>query len=61
MSDRPPSSKKRASAKSGQHPAVQAYRAKLESIESGASEAISKLDHEFDAFLSDLKTPKVPA
>ena len=50
-------SSRRGGTRSGEHPAVQAYRAKLSSIEEGATEAIKKLDHELEEFLSDLKTP----
>lgn len=47
-------------AKSGQHPAVQAYRAKLESIDNGATAATVELDRELDQFLRDLRTPVPP-
>lgn len=58
MSGQPAQSK---TARSGQHPAVQAYRAKLESISNGAaSTATSKLDREIDEFLTVLKTPVPP-
>ena len=45
--------------KSGQHPAVQAFRAKLESIADG-DEKRAELDHELEEFLKDLKTPLPP-
>ncbi len=44
-------------AKSGQHPAVQAYRKKLESIDKGATAATDELDRALQQFLIDLKTP----
>lgn len=47
----------REAAKSGQHPAVQEYRAKLESIEEGAGGAASKLDQDLEEFRAKLKTP----
>ena len=46
--------------RSGEHPAVQAYRAKLESVERGAAAATSKLDRELDEYLTVLKTPVPP-
>lgn len=42
---------------SGQHPAVQAYRAKLESVDRNVSEATSELDKTLQEFLTALKTP----
>lgn len=54
----PPSSKKTPkAASSGEHPAVQAYRAKLESVDEGVSAATSKLDQALQEFLAALKTP----
>lgn len=47
-------------AKSGEHPAVQRYRAKLESLDEGAIVATNKLDNELEAFLRDLRTPVPP-
>jgi hypothetical protein len=48
-------------AKSGQHPAVQAYRAKLESISEGSAvAAVSELDSQLEEFLRDLRTPIPP-
>lgn len=47
-------------AKSGEHPAVQTYRAKLESIDEGAAAAQNKLDHDLEEFLKDLRTPVPP-
>jgi len=48
------------SARSGEHPAVKAYRDKLESVDKGGSEAVSALDRELQQFLDDLKTPVPP-
>lgn len=58
----PPSSKrgKTGSAGSGQHPVVQAYRAKLDSIEESAVTATSDLDRRLEEFLTELKTPAPP-
>jgi hypothetical protein len=52
-SERPP----RSAHSSGEHPAVRAYRAKLDSVAEGAAKAKSKLDHELQQFLTDLRTP----
>ena len=52
--------KKTAAARSGQHPAVQAYRAKLESVDRGSTDATSELDRELQKFLDDLKTLPPP-
>jgi hypothetical protein len=52
-SERPP----RSARPSGEHPAVRAYRAKLDSVAEGAAKAKSKLDRELQQFLTDLKTP----
>lgn len=53
--------KKRApSARSGEHPAVKAYRDKLESVDKGGDAAVSALDRELQQFLDDLKTPVPP-
>lgn len=48
------------SARSGEHPAVQAYRAKLESIDEGATAATCELDRALQEFLTNLKTPVPP-
>lgn len=48
--------KQRASARSGDHPAVKAYRDKLESVDRGSTAAVSALDRELQEFLDDLKT-----
>lgn len=48
---------KTAPASSGEHPAVRAYRAKLESVDEGASAATSELDRALQEFLTALKTP----
>jgi hypothetical protein len=53
-SKRPP---KAVQASSGEHPAVQAYRAKLESVDEGASAATTELDKALQEFLTALKTP----
>lgn len=47
----------RPSKPSGEHPAVLTYRAKLESIDKGATAATHKLDQMLQEFLTDLKTP----
>lgn len=62
MSEHPGEHSKRLSAKSGEHPAVKAYRAKLASVDKGASAAMSDLDRELQEFLDDLKknTPIPP-
>ena len=51
---------KRKAARSGEHPIVKAYRAKLDSIAEGTAAATSKLDHALQEFLRDLKTPLPP-
>lgn len=48
------------SARSGEHPAVKAYRAKLVSVDEGSTAATTKLDQELQEFLRDLKTPIPP-
>ena len=45
------------SSASGQHPAVKAYRAKLDSVDKGCDEATSELDRKLEEYLSELKTP----
>jgi len=45
-----------AGAKSGEHPAVKAYRAKLASVSRGMTAATHALDLELEAFLEDMKT-----
>lgn len=60
MSDhsvRPSTPKPKRSASSGQHPAVRAYRKKLESIDESATAAVSDLDRRLQEFLDDVKTP----
>lgn len=46
--------------KSGQHPAVQEYRRKLDSIDNGVSAAQTDLDRKLSEYLADLKTPVPP-
>ncbi|MFZ1005933.1 MAG: hypothetical protein WAN65_03795 [Candidatus Sulfotelmatobacter sp.] len=46
--------------KSGEHPVVRQYRAKLESVDAGATAATTKLDLALQEFLTDLKTPVPP-
>lgn len=58
-SARPPKSA-RATANSGTHPVVRAYRAKLDSVDKGATAATSELDRALQQFLADLKTPVPP-
>lgn len=48
-------------AKSGEHPAVKAFRAKLDSIDEGTAAKTAELDRELDQFLRDLRTPVPPA
>jgi len=55
-----PKTTPRSSAASGQHPAVKAYRRKLESVDQGASAATAELDRQLDEFLTSLKTPVPP-
>jgi len=55
MTERAPHSRR--SARSGQHPAVKAYRAKLDSISEGATAAKKSLDDKLEEFLHDLTTP----
>jgi hypothetical protein len=45
---------------SGQHPAVQAYRKRLDSVETGASAATTELDRKLSEYLHDIKTPVPP-
>jgi len=47
---------KHSSTRSGEHPAVKAYRDKLESVDRGSTAAVSALDRELQEFLDDLKT-----
>ncbi len=49
--------KPKTSASSGQHPAVKAYRKKLDSIKEGCVAATSELDKKLEEYLTDLKTP----
>ena len=46
--------------KSGEHPAVQSFRAKLDSVDASTSAAIDKLDRELDRCRAKLKTPVPP-
>ena len=46
---------------SGQHPAVQAYRRKLESMVDGAYEAITRLEADADACRRELESVPPPA
>lgn len=57
-SKRPP--KLTNSCASGEHPAVRAYRAKLDSVDEGVTAATSELDKQLQQFLKDLKTPVPP-
>ena len=60
MSDKPAISTKHPASKgpkSGEHPSVQKYRAKIESIDEGATTATNKLDQMLEEFLIDLRTP----
>ena len=52
--------KKHSTARSGEHPAVKAYRDKLDSIDKGGNAAMTELDQELQEFLDDLKTPVPP-
>jgi hypothetical protein len=45
---------------SGEHPAVQAYHKKLDSIDFGVSAATGELDRKLSEYLADLKTPVPP-
>jgi hypothetical protein len=47
-------------ARSGEHPAVQAYRKKLDSVDEGVTAATGELDRALEQFLTDLKTPVPP-
>jgi hypothetical protein len=51
---------KRKAARSGEHPIVKAYRAKLDSVAEGTAVATRKLDQALQEFLHDLKTPVPP-
>ncbi len=55
--ERPPKPRSRPS---GENKAVQAYRAKLDSVDKNVCEATSRLDRELKQFLIDLKTPVPP-
>lgn len=55
MTERAPQSRRQG--KSGEHPAVQAYRAKLESIDEGITAAKADLDRKLEEFMHDMKTP----
>jgi len=57
IASRPPQLGSKKSGMSGQHPAVKAYRAKLDSIDKGACAATNKLDKMLEEYLSELKTP----
>jgi hypothetical protein len=48
---------KKSSGASGKHPAVKAYRAKLDSVDKGATAATCKLDRMLEEYLHELKTP----
>lgn len=52
--------KPKKSASSGQHPAVKAYRKKLESIDEGCEAATHELDQKLQEFLNEMKTPIPP-
>lgn len=53
-------SDERKSARSGEHPAVQEYRKKLESIAHGVGEDVKRLDENLSQYLSDLKSSHPP-
>jgi len=55
--ERPAKNPPKSTRSSGEHPAVQAYRAKLESVDEGASAATNALDKALQEFLGVLKTP----
>lgn len=52
----PPKDQEAGRRSSGEHPAVRAYRAKLDSVTQGAAKETSKLDRALKKFLEDLKT-----
>jgi len=58
ISKRPPAAPKENRSPSGQHPAVKAYRAKLESVAEGGE--FDRLDREFEKFLADVKSDPPP-
>lgn len=68
MSDRPPPSKAPTgkivvppkTSISGQHPAVQEYRRKMESIAEGVGAVVDELDQKLSAFLSDMQSSRPP-
>lgn len=47
--------------KSGNHPAVQAYRDKLQSVSDAVTPELDKLNAELDEFLNEVRTPVPPA
>lgn len=55
-----PSKRVPKAAASGEHPAVQAYRAKLKSLDESTEAATTKLDKELEEFLVALRTPVPP-
>ena len=55
-----PSKRPSKPARSGEHPAVKAYRAKLQSLDESTEAPINKLDQALEEFLSDLRTPVPP-
>jgi hypothetical protein len=57
MSQHPP---KEPRTKSGQHPSVQGYRRKLESLEQEADE-LARINDEVEAYLADLRSSRPPA
>ena len=46
--------------KSGPHPAVKAYRDKLQSVSDAVNPELDKLNAELDDFLSEVRTPLPP-
>lgn len=64
MSSRPPPARKSPSparAPSGTHPAVQAYRDKLESIVENTGSDVADLDRKLADYLESVRTPVPPA
>lgn len=45
---------------SGEHPAVQAFRQKLASVDASTGAALTELDRSLEAFLNEVKTPQPP-
>lgn len=51
---------KRPAARSGEHPAVKAYRSKLDSVGEKGDAAVSALDRDLEEFLKDLQSRPPP-